>query len=59
MSCIVDFCSRDFGDTRRVMTGRWRAVQGTGGLWLDAGERGRDAEIRGDKMYLCRRNIEM
>lgn len=41
------------------MTGRWRAVQGTGGLWRDTDERGRDAEISGDKMYLCRRNIEM
>lgn len=25
----------------------------------DTGELRRDAEIRGDKMYLCRRNIEM
>ena len=41
------------------MTGRWRAVQGTGGLWRDTGERGRDAEMSGDNMYLCRRNIEM
>lgn len=30
MSRIVDFCSRDFGDTRRVVTGRWRAVAGSG-----------------------------